>query len=79
MAEVTRRGLARNPGLWKQAINWYFDEGRRHCGTQGRGTPSVGQADTGRTDWERRMIERLRLGHYAWRTEPPGWRLKVEG
>jgi integron integrase len=69
MADVTRRGLARNPPLWKQELNWYFGEGRKSSGRQLRGVPSVGQADTGKTDWERRMIERLRLGQYAWRTE----------
>src|ERR1035441_5636173 len=69
MADVTRRGLARNPPLWKQGLNWYFGEGRKTSGRQLRGVPSVGQADTGKTDWERRMIERLRLGQYAWRTE----------
>jgi hypothetical protein len=69
MAEVTRRGLARNPGLWKKAINWYFAEGRKSCAARPNHVPSLGQADTGRTDWERRMIERLRLGHYSWRTE----------
>jgi len=39
----------------------------------------VGRADTGRTDWERRLIERLRLNHYSWRTEQTyrewAWRL----
>jgi hypothetical protein len=79
MADVTRRGLARNPPLWKQGLNWYFGEGRKTSGRQLRGVPSVGQADTGKTDWERRMIERLRLGQYAWRTEQTyrewAWRL----
>src|SRR5690348_1063234 len=29
MADVERRKLARNPGLWKQALNWFFAQGRR--------------------------------------------------
>jgi integron integrase len=41
--------------------------------------PTLGRADTGRTPWESRMIERLRLGHYSWRTEQTyrewAWRL----
>jgi hypothetical protein len=43
------------------------------------GVPSLGQADTGKTAWESRLIERLRLKHYAWRTEQTyrewAWRL----
>jgi hypothetical protein len=50
MADVTRRGLARNPPLWKQELNWYFGEGRKSSGRQLRGVPSVGQAGTGKTD-----------------------------
>ena len=34
MADVTRRGLARNPPLWKQGLNWYFGEGRKTSGRQ---------------------------------------------
>jgi len=69
MADAQRRQLARNPKLWEEGLNWFFREGRRSSGRGLPGTPSVGAADTGRTDWERRMVERLRLGHYSWRTE----------
>jgi hypothetical protein len=31
--------------------------------------PSLGHADTGNAPWESRLIERLRLKHYSWRTE----------
>ncbi len=79
VADAQRRKLARSPELWKQALNWFFKEGRRTSGAGSPGVPSVGQADTGRTDWERRLIERLRLGHYSWRTEQTyrewAWRL----
>jgi hypothetical protein len=79
MADAQRRKLARNPELWKQALNWFFKEGRRTSGLEPPGVPSVGRADTGRTDWERRLIERLRLGHYSWRTDQTyrewAWRL----
>ena len=41
--------------------------------------PTLGQADTGSQPWERRLIERLRIQHYAWRTEQTyrewAWRL----
>jgi len=37
------------------------------------------QADTGAVAWEQRLIERLRIQHYAWRTEQTyrewAWRL----
>lgn len=69
MADVERRGLARNPTLWKDGLNWFFQEGRKESGLQPPGVPSLGRADTGSTDWERRLIERLRLNHYSWRTE----------
>jgi integron integrase len=79
VADAQRRKLARNPELWKQALNWFFKEGRRASGLRPLGVPSAGRADTGRTDWERRLIERLRLGHYSWRTEQTyrewAWRL----
>ena len=83
MDDVTRRGLARQSELWKEGLNWFFKAGRKHCGTRsgeaGGSTPSLGQADTGAEPWERRLIERLRIEHYAWRTEQTyrewAWRL----
>jgi hypothetical protein len=83
MEDVIRRGLAKHPQLWKEALNWFFREGRRHCGAApplvDRAMPTMGQADTGAQPWERRLIERLRIQHYAWRTEKTyrewAWRL----
>jgi len=83
MDDVTRRGLARQSELWKDGLNWFFKAGRKHCGTRtgeaGGSRPSIGQADTGAEPWERRLIERLRIEHYAWRTEQTyrewAWRL----
>jgi hypothetical protein len=79
MEDAVRRGLARNAELWKAGLNWFFREGKRCSGLQPPGVPSIGQADTGETEWERRLIERLRLGHYSWRTEQTyrewAWRL----
>jgi hypothetical protein len=80
MDDVVRRGLAKHPELWKDALNWFFRQGRQHCAaSQPPGVPTLGQADTGSQPWERRLIERLRLQHYAWRTERTyrewAWRL----
>jgi integron integrase len=79
MADAQRRKLAEQPQLWKEGLNWFFREGKQASGLQPPGVPSVGRADTGRTDWERRLIERLRLNHYSWRTEQTyrewAWRL----
>lgn len=79
MDDVARRGLAKHPELWKQGLNWFFKEGRRHCATVMTGLPSLGQADTGSQPWEKRLIERLRIQHYSWRTEKTyrewAWRL----
>ena len=79
MADVERRQLARNPPLWKTGINWFFTQGRRASAWVPGGEPTPGAADTGTTPWERRLIERLRLNHYSWRTEQTyrewAWRL----
>jgi integron integrase len=79
MADVERRQLARNPQLWKSGLNWFFVEGRKSSAWVPGGEPTPGQADTGVTPWERRLIERLRLSHYSWRTEQTyrewSWRL----
>ena len=83
MSDVIRRGLAKHPELWKEGLNWFFREGRRHCAATPRlddhSMPTLGQADTGAQPWERRLIERLRIQHYAWRTEKSyrewAWRL----
>jgi integron integrase len=80
MEDVERRGLARHPEMWKEGLNWFFRTGRQHCAVGRReGVPTLGQADTGAEPWERRLIERLRIQHYAWRTEQTyrewAWRL----
>jgi integron integrase len=83
MDDVTGRGLARQPELWKEGLNWYFKAGRKRCGTASEtrsgSLPTIGQADTGAEAWEQRLIERLRIQHYAWRTEQTyrdwAWRL----
>src|SRR5262249_28084678 len=61
--------LAPPDGRWEQGIDWFFVNGQQRCGPQPDGVPTVGKADLGKTAWERRMIERLRLQHYSWRTE----------
>jgi len=79
VADALRRGLTRDGATWKEALNWFFQEGRKRSVPRPEGVPSVGQADTGRTGWESRLIERLRLQHYSWRTERTyrewAWRL----
>jgi integron integrase len=79
MSDALRRGLSHDPENWKEALNWFFTEGRKHSATNPQGTPTAGHADTGTTPWESRLIERLRLKHYSWRTETTyrewAWRL----
>jgi integron integrase len=79
IADALRRGLTADGAAWKSALNWFFREGRKRSAPQPEGVPTLGQADTGRTAWERRLIERLRLRHYSWRTERTyrewAWRL----
>src|SRR6266487_3984961 len=83
--ETARRFMSESAGLksiapetvavWKEALNWFFREARAHRAPALRGVPSLGRVDLGQTDWERRLIRRLRELHYAWRTEETyrGW------
>ena len=83
--ETARRFMAESAGLgslapatvedWKEALNWFFREARAHRAPALHGAPPLGRVDLGQTDWERRLIERLRQLHYAWRTEETyrGW------
>ena len=79
MDDVTRRGLARQPELWKEGLNWFFRSGKQHTSVSRGVVPALNQADTGAVAWEQRLIERLRIQHYAWRTEQTyrewAWRL----
>ena len=54
MDDVSRRGLAKHPPLWKEGLNWFFRMGREHGSTLPSGSvPTLGQADTGAAPWER--------------------------
>ena len=79
VSDALRRGLTQEGPAWKSALNWFFREGRKRSAPQPEGVPTLGHADTGRTPWETRLIERLRLKHYSWRTERTyrewAWRL----
>jgi len=79
MDDVTRRGLAKHPELWMDGLNWFFRAGRQHTSVATRPAQPLHQADTGAVAWEQRLIERLRIQHYAWRTEQTyrewAWRL----
>ena len=83
--ETARRFMAESAGpeslaaatveVWKEALNWFFREARAHRAPALHGVPTLGHADLGQTDWERRLIKRLRELYYAWRTEETyrGW------
>jgi hypothetical protein len=79
VSDALRRGLTQEGAAWRAALNWFFREGRKRSAPRPEGVPSLGQADTGRTLSESRLIERLRLKHYSWRTEQTyrewAWRL----
>src|SRR5215471_11788008 len=57
LSDAYRRHLAPANGQWEQALDWFFVNGEQRSALQPEGVPSVGQADTGKTPWERRMIE----------------------
>jgi integron integrase len=79
ISDALRRGSTPQGSLWKEGLNWFFREGKKYSTPQPEGVPTLGRADTGATPWESRMIERLRLRHYSWRTEQTyrewAWRL----
>ncbi len=60
---------------WKDALNWLFRARRRPAGPVLTGVPALGRADLGRTPWERRLVEKIRVRHLSWRTEQTyrGW------
>ena len=59
----------------KDALNWLFRARRGAAGPVLTGVPPLGRADLGRTPWERRLVEKIRVRHLAWRTEQTyrGW------
>jgi integron integrase len=69
MSDYARRHPGAEVSGWKAGLNWYFSAGRAALAPRPDGVPSLGRADTGKTSWERKLIERLRLLHYSWRTE----------
>jgi integron integrase len=69
IADQERRGGRLDLAGWKAGLNWYFREGKAALAPRPDGVPSLGRFDAGATEWEKKLIERLRLLHYAWRTE----------
>jgi integron integrase len=59
---------------WKDGLNWFFRRGRAPVATF-KGVPPLARTDLGRTEWEQRLVARLRLRHFSWRTEETyrGW------
>jgi hypothetical protein len=59
------------------ALRWFFQAAARQTRDASPATDVTApaspirpeKADTGRTPWERRLVERLRVGQYLWRTE----------
>ena len=60
---------------WKDALNWLFRARRCPPGPMLTGVPPLGRADLGRTAWEKRLVEKIRVRHLSWRTEQSyrGW------
>lgn len=59
----------------KEALNWFFKHARSGNNYLTDDVPPLAKADMGRTDWERKMIPRIRNLHLQWRTEQTyrGW------
>ena len=60
---------------WKDGLNWFFRLGREASSAALRGAPPLARSDLGRTEWEQRLVARLRLKGVSWRTEQTyrGW------
>ena len=54
---------------WKDSLNWLFRQRKEWERSSVHGLPPLGRHDLGKVDWERRLIERVRTLHLAWRTE----------
>jgi hypothetical protein len=54
---------------WKDGLNWFFHRGHEASSAALRGVPPLARSDLGRTDWEQRLVARLRLKSVSWRTE----------
>ena len=77
---VELQRLERVPGPaqlqeWKEALNWYFRQGKADVAAALTGVPTLGRADLGSTAWEERLVRVIRVRHYSWRTEQTyrGW------
>jgi integron integrase len=76
--ELARLEQAPSPARlqeWKEALNWYFRQGREASVVLLKGVPSLARTDQGQTAWEAALIAGLRERHLAWRTEQTyrGW------
>ena len=60
---------------WKEALNRYFRQGKEEVAVALTGVPTLGRADLGRTEWEQRLVQKIRVRHLSWRTEQTyrGW------
>lgn len=53
----------------KEALNWFFRHAASGSNYLSGDVPPLAKADLGETDWERKMISRIRNLHLQWRTE----------
>ena len=46
MSDVLRHGLTQQGQSWKDALNWFFQEGGKRAAPRPDGVPTLGRADT---------------------------------
>lgn len=65
----------------KEALNWFFKHASSEKSYLPNDVPPLAKADMGKTDWERKMIRRIRNLHLQWRTEQTyrGWAWRFAG
>ena len=75
LARLEQAPSAGRVAEWKEALNWFFRNGRQPAPSSLPGVPSLARADLGGPGWEQALIAGLRERHLAWRTEQTyrGW------
>jgi len=65
----------------KEVLNWFFKHARPEKIYLPGDVPPLAKTDIGKTDWEQKMVQRIRNLHLQWRTEQTyrGWAWRFAG
>jgi len=73
--EKGRNGIMTEKSVQKEALNWFFKHAKSENNYLPSDIPPLSKTDLGKTDWESKMVRRIRNLHLQWRTEQTyrGW------